>query len=315
MVRYILRRLLALIPVLLGVSFLIYFVVDLAPGDYITATMSDAEISDEKMAELRDEYDLDRSVFYRYGKYMWNMLHGDMGKSFQSGDPVIEIYLRRLPNTVKLAGSSVLVCLILSLPLGIIAALKRGTLIDNSSMVLGLLGLSMPNFWLGLLLMILFSIKLGWLPATATDGWKSVIMPALTLGTSSMAVMSRTTRSSMLDVLREDYLDTVRAKGLSENKVIMKHAFKNGLLPILTVLGNQFGHMLGGSVVTESVFTWPGVGKMIIDGVNSRDTNVVVGALMLTTIGITLVQLIVDLLYAAVDPRIRARYAKKRKKK
>ena len=313
--RYILHRLLALIPVVIGVTFLIFCVVDMAPGDAISYKYADSGLSREQLDEIRAEYDLDKSLFYRYGKYMWNVLHGNFGKSIQYGEDVLAMYMRRLPNTLWLAGCAALVCFILSLPLGVIAALKRGTVTDNACMVTGLLGLSMPNFWLGLLLMILFALKLGWLPASGAKSWDSVIMPAITLGTGSMAVLSRTTRSAMLDVLREDYLRTARAKGVDEKRVIMKHAFKNALIPILTVVGSQLAHMLGGSVVTETVFTWPGVGKLILDGVNGRDTNVVVGALMLTTVGISIIQLIVDILYAMVDPRIKARYTNRGKKK
>lgn len=309
--RYILKRLLLMIPVLIGVSFLVYFILDLAPGDAVDVLAPDDATLEEK-AQMREELGLNRSIFIRYGEYMIDMLHGDMGVSYLTNQDVFATFMEKVPNTLKLGFASLLVSVGLSLPLGIYSARRRGTWKDNVSMVLALLGLSMPNFWLGLLLMILFSLKLGWLPSGGADGFASIILPAVTVGTGMMATLTRTTRSSMLDVIRQDYLRTARSKGLPEKVVINKHALKNALIPIITIIGTQMGTILGGAVLTETVFSWPGVGRLIIDSLNSRDTPQVTGSIILTTMFFSLVLLLVDLLYAMVDPRIKAQYATKK---
>ena len=218
--------------------------------------------------------------------------------------------MQRLPATLLLAGASVLVSIVLSIPLGILAATKHGSLTDNASMVAALLGLSMPNFWLGLMLIIVFSLNLGWLPSSGfKDGFRSLILPAITIGTGLMATLTRTTRSSMLDVIRSDYLRTARAKGVPEKTVIRKHALKNAMIPIITVIGTQMGRTLGGSVVTENVFSWPGVGRLTIDAVKQRDTIMVTGCIIMSVIMISLIQLLVDITYAFVDPRLKSQYA------
>lgn len=314
MSKYIFKRILMLIPVIVGVSLLVFIMLDLAPGTVLDMIASD--YTPEQLAELEHELGYDRSVFYRYGMYMWDLLHGDLGTSYIYKAEVWDLYMQRLPSTLKLAAASVFVSIILSIPLGIKAARKHGTLTDNASMVAALLGLSMPNFWLGLMLIVLFSLKLGWLPSSGdTDGIKSLILPAFTVGTGLMATLTRTTRSSMLDVIRSDYLRTARSKGVPEEKVIKKHALKNALIPIITVIGTQMGRTLGGSVVTENVFSWPGVGRLTIDAVKQRDTTTVTGCIIMSVIMISVVQLIVDLTYAFVDPRLRAQYSSKGKKK
>lgn len=311
--RYVIKRLLQLIPVIIGVSFLIFFVMDLAPGTVIDMIAPD-DATTEQIKELEHQYGYDRSVFYRYGLYMKNLLKGDLGISYLTQKPVFESYLERLPNTMKLGLCAFLLSLVMSIPLGITAATHAGSIRDNVSMVLALMGLSMPNFWLGLLLILLFALKLHWFPSFgAEDGWKSLVLPAITIGTGQMASMTRTTRSSMLDVIRSDYLRTARAKGVAENVVIKKHALRNALIPIITIAGNQLGGMFGGAVLTETVFAYPGIGRFTIDAVNQRDTNTVTGSILLTTCGISFLLLLVDLTYAMVDPRLKSMYAKKKK--
>lgn len=311
--KYIIKRILMLIPVIIGVSLLVFVMLDLAPGNIIDIIGS--EMSVEEVAQLTHELGYDRSVFYRYFLYVKGLLHGDLGTSYIYKMDVWSLYMQRLPATLELAGASVVLAIILSIPLGIKAATHHGGVTDNVSMVAALLGLSMPNFWLGMMLVVLFSNKLGFLPSYgASDGIKSLILPAFTIGTGLMATLTRTTRSSMLDVLRADYLRTARSKGVTEKLVVDKHALKNALIPIITVIGTQLGNVVGGAVVTENVFAWPGVGRLIIDAINQRDTNTVTGCIIMTTIMICIIQVIVDIVYSFVDPRLRAQYAGGKKK-
>ena len=305
-----------MLPVIIGVSFLIYVLMDLAPGDIVLATLGDTVVSDEELAELYAAYGLDKPLLVRYFNYMLGLFRGDLGVSQATGEPVMSMFLSRFPSTFKLAASCAIVSVIISIPLGIFSAMHRGTLLDNAASVGMMLGLSIPNFWFGLMMIVLFALKLHWLPSGGDDGTiLSLVLPAMTIGMDLTAGMGRTTRSSMLDVIRQDYLRTVRAKGASERRVIWGHALKNALIPILTVAGSQFAGLLGGSALTETVFAWPGTGRMLIDAINSRDTQVVTGTLILKAIIISFVILAVDLLYAVVDPRIRGRYTKKRRKK
>ena len=307
--RYIIKRILMLIPIMLAVSFLVYFIVDLAPGDQIDA-MYGNELSEEEKDAIREELGYNDPVVIRYFRYMADVLKGDMGDSFAFNQPVLQLYLNRLPATLILAFWGILVALLIAIPLGVIAAVHQNTFIDSSSMVLGLLGMSMPNFWFGMMLIILFAEILGLLPSFGNEGWYSVILPAITIGVGQAALLIRTTRSSMLEVIRQDYLRTARAKGVNEHSVIYHHALRNALIPIITAAGTQLGIALGGSVVVETVFSWPGVGKLTIDAFNQRDTTLVVGCLILTTALSSILMVVVDIIYAFVDPRIKARYSK-----
>lgn len=312
--KYIIKRIMLLIPIVIGVSFIVFFMMDGAEGNALD--IIGEEFSEEKLAELYHQYGYDRSVFYRYFMYMKNLLRGDLGMSIIYRRPVLELYLMRLPATLKLASASILVAVLLSIPLGIKASTNHGGLIDNASMVTSLLGLSLPNHWLGLMLAVIFAQKLHWLPSGGDQqGIKSLILPAITIGTGLMATMTRTTRSSMLDVIRQDYLRTARAKGVPEKIVINKHALRNALIPIITVVGTEMGVALGGATVTENIFSWPGVGRLLIEAVNRRDTNMVTGCIILTATLVSIVQLIVDVLYAFADPRLRAQYTTSKKKK
>jgi len=314
MLRYAIKRLLLMIPVIIGVSFLIFFIMDLAPGNIIDTKIAEESMTEEETELLREQYNLNGSMISRYFKYMGGLVRGDLGKSYITGRPVLESYLEKMPATIVLAAASILVSIIISIPLGIYSAIKRGTFTDNTCMVLSFLGLSIPNFWLGLMLIITIALNVKWIPTSGFRGIASVILPAITVGTGLTATLARTTRSSMLDVLNQDYLRTERAKGNSEFRVVMRFALVNALIPIITIAGGQFAACLGGSVLTETIFAWPGVGKLIIDSVNSRDVPMVVGCIILKSFSIGLVVLGVDLLYAVIDPRIKAMYARGRRR-
>ena len=307
--RYIIKRLLMLIPVLLCVAFVIYAIMSVAEGDPVYS-VAGPDATEEQLDALREEMGLNGTLLERYVRYVGNLLQGDLGTSYVSKKDVMELYLQRLPNTLYLASVAMIVAVGMSIPLGIVAAVNQNSLKDTIAMVLALIGLSMPNFWLGLLLILLFALKLGWFPTGGNDHWYSVVLPAVTVGVGLAALMTRTTRSSMLDVLRQDYLRTARAKGVTEKKVIRKHALRNALIPIITIFGVQFSNVLGGSVLAETVFAWPGVGRLVVDAIDQRDIPTVTGALVMTTMLVTVVNLLVDIVYAYVDPRIKAQYTK-----
>jgi len=299
-----------LIPVIIAVSFIVFTLVELAPGTVVDTLIS-GDMTPEDIVALKAKYDLDKSMFYRYGKYMYNLVQGDLGLSQANGMPVFEVYMQRLPNTLLLAFSAVVIGMAISIPMGIRAARRAGTITDAATTTFSLIGMSMPAFWLGLLLLLLFSLKLGWLPAGDNkDGIRSLILPAICSAMAMTAMIARQTRSSMLEVLRADFLRTARAKGVPEKSVIRKHALGNASIPIITQIGASICVQLAGSAVIEQVFTWPGVGRMLIEGVRARDVTVTLGCVLMTTIIYVLVQLIVDLLYAFVDPRIKAQYVR-----
>ncbi len=307
--RYIIKRLIMLIPVLLGVAFIIFAIMSVAEGDPVYS-VAGPDATEEELDALREEMGLNGSLIERYFRYIGKLLRGNLGTSYISQMDVMKLYLQRLPNTLRLASLAMVVAILMSVPLGIIAAVNQNSWKDTIAMILALVGLSMPNFWLGLLLMLLFSLKLGWFPSGGSEGALSVVLPAVTVGVGLAALLTRTTRSSMLDVLRQDYLRTARAKGVSERKVVMHHALRNALIPIITIFGVQFSNVLGGSVLAETVFAWPGVGRLVVDAIDQRDIPTVTGALIMTTMLVTIVNLLVDIVYAYVDPRIKAQYTK-----
>ena len=308
--KYVIKRLLMMIPVRLCVAFVIYAIMNVAEGDPVYSVVS-ADATEAQIEAAREELGLNGTLLERYFRYVKGMLTGDLGTSYVSKRDVMQTYLERLPNTLKLASVTMVVALAISIPLGIIAAVNQNSIKDTIAMVLALLGLSMPNFWLGLLLIMLFSLKLGWLPSGGYEnGMLSLILPAFTIGAGLAAFMTRSTRSSMLDVIRQDYLRMARAKGVSERKVIRKHALRNALIPIITVFGVQFSNVLGGSVLAETVFAWPGVGRLVVDAIDQRDIPMVTGALVMTTMIVSIVNLLIDIVYAFVDPRIKSQYTK-----
>jgi len=304
MLKYIVKRLLLLIPVILGTSAVVFFVMAWAPGDPAVVLLG-TDAKPEAVAALREELGLNDPVIVQYGRYMANLLRGDLGESYTSKRPVFQEYMSRFPNTFKLTFWSMVVCVVISIPIGIISAVKQYSLIDNLGMVGALAGLSIPNFWLGLLLILAFSLHLGWLPSGGATLPGSVILPAITIGTGLTANLTRTTRSAMLEVVRQDYIRTARAKGVGSKKVITKHALRNAMIPIVTIFVSQFGVTLAGAATTEVVFSWPGIGRLTIDAINSKDRPLAIGCLIMTAIVISLSNVVMDILYAVVDPRIR----------
>lgn len=308
--KYIIKRLLMIIPLVIIVSFSVFFIMDLVPGDPAVTALGD-EATQEQLELYREAHGLNDSLLVQYARYISGIFRKDLGKSAYNKADVWSLYFQKLPFTIKLAGASMLLAVTLSVPLGMWAAIKKNTWIDAGASAFSFIGLSMPNFWIGLLLTILFSVQLGWLPAYgASNGFKSLILPAITCGTGLMAAITRTTRSAMLDVINQDYLRTARSKGLVEKSVIIEHALKNALIPIVTMVGTQMATLIGGSVITERVFSWPGVGSYLIDSILRSDYPVVTGFIIMTSILVSLVLLTVDILYAFIDPRIKAQYTK-----
>lgn len=302
--QYIIRRLLIMLPVILGISLIIFTIVRVIPGDpaYILAG---PHATKEQMDQIRAQLGLDKHPVTQYLIFLKNLFQGDLGTSTRTGLPVIKEIMTRFPNTLLLALASIALATVFGVTIGIIAGVKQNSKFDYLSMLVALLGLSMPVFWLGLMLMLLFSIKLEWFPAVGADSLKHLVLPAITLGANSTAIIARMTRSSMLEVIRLDYIRTARAKGLAEKVVILRHALKNALIPVVTVIGLQTGTLLGGAVLTEIVFAWPGIGRLLVEAILSRDYPVVQGVVLLVATMFIFVNLIVDIIYSYLDPRIR----------
>ncbi len=306
--KYILKRLLQMIPAILITSFIIYFAMNLTSGDPAVLVAGD-KATPEQIEKVREQLGLNDPVVIRYLKYMGGLLHGDLGTSYINKDQrVFSTFMERLPNTLELGFSAVLIAILISIPLGIYTAVHQNTWKDTIGMVFALFGVSMPNFWLGLMLILLFSLKLGWFPSGGKSGFRSLVLPAVTVGLGLAALITRTTRSSMLDVIRQDYMRTARAKGCSEHRVIYKHGLSNALIPIITVIGLQLSNVLTGSVLAETVFSWPGIGRLIFEHISKRDTPMVTGSIIMCCILMCLVNLFVDIVYAFFDPRIKAEY-------
>lgn len=307
MSRYLIKRLLMLIPVIIGVTFLVFFIISLTPGDVAAMIIGDGA-TQESIQELRTEMGLDDPVIVQYGRYMGRLLTGDMGESYATGKTVVSEIGSRFPNTFKLTVLSIIISIIISIPIGVISATKQYSIFDNLGMVLALVGISMPSFWLGLILIIIFSLKMGLFPSGGAEGFKSIVLPAITLGVASTASITRTTRSTMLEVIRQDYIRTAKAKGVSNKVVVRKHALKNALIPAITVIGLEFGIMLGGAILTETVFSWPGIGRLMVESIQRKDIPMVLGCIITFSVCFSVVNLIIDILYAYIDPRIKANY-------
>lgn len=314
--KYIIKRLLMLIPVILGVTFIVFFILNLSPGDPAAMILGE-QATAEAIEMKREELGLNDPLLIRYFEYMKDLLHGDMGVSYRNSISVWDQVTDRFPNTVVLAIAGILVALLIGIPLGILSAKKQNTIVDNISMVLSLIGVSMPNFWFGLLVVMLFALKLGWLPSQGMgEGFgpllASLILPALTLGTGAAGSIARMTRSSMLEVIRQDYISTARAKGVDERTVTYQHMLRNALIPIITSVGLSFGGLLGGAMLTETVFSWPGLGRLMVENIKSKDIPMVLGCVVFLATMFTIVNLVVDLIYAFVDPLIKSLYKKGR---
>jgi peptide/nickel transport system permease protein len=312
MARFILRRLLAMIPVIFLVSLIVFSLIHLTPGDP-AETMLGEEASPDAVAALRLKLGLDRPLTVQYIRWVDAVLHGDLGRSIRSNQPVAQVLTQRLPVTIELSILATVISLVISIPVGVIAAMRRNSAVDSVSTTVALLGVSLPSFFLAILLIFLFSVHLRWLPPIGFtpirqdlfDNLKRMIMPAITLGTALAAVVMRQTRSSLLEVLDQDYVRTARAKGLTDTRMVRVHALKNALIPVVTVVGLQVGGLLGGAIITETIFALPGIGKLLVDSIFQRDFPMVQGVVLFTSLAFLVTNLMVDLLYAVLDPRIR----------
>lgn len=307
MFRYVTGRLLGLLPVLLGVTLLVFVMMRIAPGDPLIAMLGEDSrgISREALEELREQYGLNTDPVRQYLTFMGGVVKGDLGKSIRTKQPVVREIGARLPATLLLATTGLTISLSIGLTLGVLAAVYRRTIVDYLAIVLALAGVSIPVFWSGLLLMLFFALQLGWLPASGYGTWRHLVLPAVAIGFASSAIIARVTRSSMIEVLRSDYVRTARAKGLNERRVNLRHALRNAMLPIVTVIGLQFGGLLGGSVLTETVFAWPGIGRLVVDSIRAQDGPLVQGTVLFIAVVFIVMNLLVDLSYALLNPRIR----------
>ncbi len=304
MLRFLARRVLLTIPVLLGVATLVFALIHLIPGDPVR-TMLGESATEESVIELRARLGLDRPLYQQYAKYLTDLSHGNLGTSLRTNEPVVSAIGARLPATFELAVASMIVAIVVAIPLGIVAAVGAGTLVDHLATTFALIGISMPNVWLGPLLAIIFAVELGWLPVSGRGTLAQLVLPALTLGAPLAAILARTTRASVIDELRELYVTAARARGLSRTRAVVRHAFRNSLIPIVTVLGLQVGSVLTGAVITETIFAWPGVGRLLIQSIGFRDYPLVQGCILLIALTYVSVNLVTDLAYGLLDPRIR----------
>ncbi len=302
---YILKRLVLTIPMLLGIVILVFLMVKLVPGDAVSAMQSQLKLSAEQMASIRRALGLDQPLYVQLGNYLLGLARGDMGRSLFGSRPIRDLISANLPATLQLTVAGMLVAITLGMPLGIFAALKQNTIWDVGATLVGLAGVSIPAFWLGLMLIQLFAVTLGWLPITGDRGLRGLIMPALALGLAEAAIITRMTRATLVEVLRADYIRTARAKGLAERGVVWRHALRNAFLPILTMIGMQFGTLFGGAVIIENVFARQGLGTLVTQAVINRDFPVVQSCVLVAAALYVLVNLVVDILYAVVDPRIK----------
>lgn len=303
MKRYLLHRLLLLLPTLLGSVTLVFFLIHLVPGDPVEVMLGESASSADREA-LRRALGLDLSVWTQYLLFLAALLRGDLGHSLFEQGSVAGLILLRFPATLELTLSAMTLALLIAFPLGIVAAARKGSWADRGSLLFSLLGLAMPNFWLGPLLMIIFSIELGWLPVSGRGGLAHLVLPSLTLGMVMSAILIRMVRSSLLETIHEDYIRTARAKGLSESKVWLRHALRNSLLSVITIAGLQFGSLLAGSIITETVFAWPGIGRLTVQAIQTRDYPLVQGCVLVISTSYLIVNLLTDILYRLVDPRV-----------
>jgi ABC-type dipeptide/oligopeptide/nickel transport system permease component len=302
--RYLVRRLFLTIPVLLGVATLVFALIHFIPGDPAQAMLGEGA-TPEDVAQLRGRLGLDRPLIVQYGAFLNGVVHGDLGVSLRNDQPVARQIVERMPATALLAFSAMAVALLIALPLGIVAAVWRGTWIDHAAMTLSLAGISVPNFWLGPLMAIVFSVELGWLPVGGSGTLAHLVLPSITLGAALAAILARMTRASLLEELGEPYVLAARAKGASRARAVLHHALRNSLIPVVTILGLQFGVVLTGAVITETIFAWPGIGRLLIQSISFRDYPTVQGCVLLIAITYVGVNLLTDLTYGFLDPRIR----------
>jgi peptide/nickel transport system permease protein len=302
--RFLARRLALTVLVLLGVATLVFSLIHLIPGDPAQAMLGEAA-SQKDVEELRMRLGLDRPLMDQYVTFLSGALKGNLGTSFRTGEPVTTQIMERMPATLELAAAAMIVAICVAIPLGIAAAVRRGTIVDHGAMVLALSGVSIPNFWLGPLLAIVFAVELGWLPVSGRGTWAHLVLPAISLGAALAAILARMMRATLLEELRELYVVAARARGVSRARAILRHAFRNSLIPVVTIIGLQFGAVLTGAVITETVFAWPGIGRLLIQSIGFRDYPLVQGCILLIAVTYVAVNLLTDLLYGVLDPRIR----------
>jgi ABC-type dipeptide/oligopeptide/nickel transport system permease component len=302
--RFLIRRLLLTVPVLLGVATLVFSLIHLVPGDPVQSMLGESA-SAQDVAEMRTRLGFDRPLYVQYLAFLKGAATGNLGTSLRTNQPVAAAIAERLPATFELAFAAMLVATAIAIPLGIIAAVRAGTHVDHAATTLALVGISIPNFWLGPLMAILFSVTLGWLPVSGRGTFAHLVLPAITLGAPLAAVLARMTRASVIEELRELYVLAARARGVSRTRAILRHAFRNSLIPIVTVLGLQFGAVLTGAVITETIFAWPGVGRLLIQSISFRDYPLVQGCILLIAVTYVAMNLLTDLVYGLLDPRIR----------
>ncbi len=307
MLRYALGRLIGTVPVLFGVTLLVFLMAWVTPGDPVVAMLGEASqgISRQALEDLRRELGLDRPLPVQYVGYVAGLLRGDLGNSVRSRRPVLAEIRDRLPATLELALAALTIAVALGVTLGVLAAVRKRTWVDGAAIAVALVGVSIPVFWSGFLLMMVFALELGWLPASGRGTWRHLVLPAVTVGVSSAAFIARITRGAVLEALAQDYVRTAKAKGLAPRRVVLRHALRNALLPIVTVVGLQLGGLLGGAVLTETVFAWPGVGRLLVDAIVARDLPLVQGSVLVVSLLFILVNLAVDLSYAAINPKVR----------
>lgn len=304
MLRYFIRRVFLAVPVLLGVATLVFSLIHLVPGDPAQAMLGDGA-APQDVAELRASLGLDRPLFAQYVTFLRHAVTGDLGVSFRTGQPVTTMIAERVPATAELAFAAMLVAVVIAIPLGVIAAVWRGTAVDYGAMTFALAGVSIPNFWLGPLMAILFAVELGWLPVSGRGSVANLVLPAFSLGLALAAILARMTRASLLDELNELYVRAARARGVSRTRSIASHALRNSLVPLLTIIALQFGAVLTGAVITETIFAWPGIGRLLIQSIGFRDYPMVQGCILLIAVTYVTVNLVTDLMYGVLDPRIR----------
>lgn len=309
MLKYIGKRLLLMIPVMLGISFVLFSIMEFTPGDPAQLILGDGATK-EDIAELHEEMGLNDPFLVRYARYIFNAVQGDFGTSYRTGKRVVDEVLPRFPVTLRLAFFGLFFATVIGIPIGIISAIKQYSALDTICTVTALTLTSIPSFWLGLMLMLAFSLKLGWFPATGVSTWKGYVLPCITLTAGTMAMIIRMTRTTMLETIRQDYIRTAKAKGASTRRIVFKHALRNALLPVITYVGMVFGIQLGGTVIIESVFSVPGMGSLMITSIRMKDSPTLMASVILAAFCASLVNLAVDILYSYIDPRIKSQYMK-----
>jgi peptide/nickel transport system permease protein len=309
MIKYIVRRVLLIVPVLLGVSVIVFGIMHLTPGDPAILMLGEAA-PERELAALRARLGLDEPIYVQYGIWLGRIVQLDFGRSIRSGRPVTAEIQARLPATIELAVLATLLAIVIGVPLGVLSATRPNSVLDHTATIAAFGGLAMPVFWQGLMMILIFSVWLGWFPSSGRlGGWAYYVLPTLTLGTSAIAAITRMTRSTMLETLSQDYIRTAKSKGLVDRRIVYSHALRNALIPVVTVIGLQFGGLLSGAVLTETIFSWPGIGRLAVDAIRAKDFPVVQGVVMVFAVIYALVNLFVDVIYAYLDPRLKTRYS------